>query len=170
MIKLQIQGGAVIYSISQVLEIPSKTGGDPFRKRELIIDDSWTDRDGIVHPNFVLIEFTGDKMGLLDNFRPGQRVNVEARVNGREHNGRVYTSIKGLGITPYQELPQQGYSRQPQQGYAPQPTPGYGGYPQQPAYPQPGAPQPASFPQQYPSGGSAAQYLDINGLPFNSNA
>lgn len=110
MIKLQISGGAIIYSISQVQEIPSRNGGDPFRKRELILDDSWSDRDGVVHPNYVLVEFTGDKMSLLDNFQPGQRVNVDACVNGREYNGRVFTSIKGLGITPYQEQPQQGYA------------------------------------------------------------
>lgn len=196
MIKLQIPGGAIIYSISQVQEIPSKNGGDPFRKRELIIDDSWSDRDGVVHPNFVLVEFTGDKMSLLDNFQPGQRVNVDACVNGREYNGRVFTSIKGLGITPYQEQPQQGYSQQPQQGYAPQPAPapGYGAYPQQPSYPQqgyaqqpsypqqpaypqqpsypqPAAPQAAPFPGQYPNGVHGRnQDLGVGGLPFENNA
>lgn len=197
MIKLQISGGAIIYSISQVQEIPSRNGGDPFRKRELILDDSWSDRDGVVHPNYVLVEFTGDKMGLLDNFQPGQRVNVDACVNGREYNGRVFTSIKGLGITPYQEQPQQGYSQPPQQGYpqqpAPAPAPGYGAYPQQPSYPQqgyaqqpsypqqpaypqqpsypqPAAPQAAPFPGQYPPGARAPQDLGVDGLPFKTNA
>lgn len=141
MIKLQISGGAIIYSISQVQEIPSRNGGDPFRKRELILDDSWSDRDGVVHPNYVLVEFTGDKMSLLDNFQPGQRVNVDACVNGREYNGRVFTSIKGLGITPY---------------------------PQQPSYPQPAAPQAAPFPGQYPPG--SPQDLGVGGLPFKNNA
>lgn len=176
MIKLAITGGAIIYSISPLQEIPSKNGGAPFLKRELIIDDSWSDRDGAVHPNFVLVEFTGDKMSLLDNFLPGQRVNVDACVNGREYNGRMFTSIKGLGITPYQE--------QPQQGYAPQPAsaPGYGaypqqpsypqqGYPQQPSYPQPAAPQAAPFPGQYPNGVHGRnQDLGVGGLPFENNA
>lgn len=176
MIKLAITGGAIIYSISPIQEIPSKNGGAPFLKRELIIDDSWSDRDGAVHPNFVLVEFTGDKMSLLDNFLPGQRVNVDACVNGREYNGRMFTSIKGLGITPYQE--------QPQQGYAPQPAsaPGYGaypqqpsypqqGYPQQPSYPQPAAPQVAPFPGQNPIGSHGAhQDLGVDGLPFKPNA
>lgn len=161
MIKLQISGGAIIYSISQVQEIPSRNGGDPFRKRELILDDSWSDRDGVVHPNYVLVEFTGDKMSLLDNFQPGQRVNVDACVNGREYNGRVFTSIKGLGITPYQEQPQQGYAQQP--SYPQQPA-----YPQQPSYPQPAAPQAAPFPGQYPPG--SPQDLGVGGLPFKNNA
>ncbi len=185
MIKLQISGGAIIYSISQVQEIPSRNGGDPFRKRELILDDSWSDRDGVVHPNYVLVEFTGDKMSLLDNFQPGQRVNVDACVNGREYNGRVFTSIKGLGITPYQEQPQQGYAPQsapapgfgtypqqpsyPQQGYAQQPSyPQQPAYPQQPSYPQPAAPQAAPFPGQYPPG--SPQDLGVGGLPFKNNA
>lgn len=171
MIKLQISGGAIIYSISQVQEIPSRNGGDPFRKRELILDDSWSDRNGVVHPNYVLVEFTGDKMGLLDNFQPGQRVSVDACVNGREYNGRVFTSIKGLNITPYQEQPQQGYSQQPQQGYPQQPSyPQQPAYPQQPSYPQPAAPQAAPFPGQYPAGGSAPQNLGVDGLPFKTNA
>jgi len=196
MIKLQISGGTIIYSISQVQEIPSKNGGDPFRKRELILDDSWVDRDGVLHPNYILVEFTGDKMSLLDNFQPGQRVNVDACVNGREYNGRVFTSIKGLGITPCQEQPQHGFGQQPQQGYAPQsaPTPGYSdyppqqsyqqrgyaqqpgypqqpAYPQQPSYPQPAAAQAAPFPGQYPNGVHGRnQDLGVSGLPFETNA
>lgn len=179
MIKLAITGGAIIYSISPLQEIPSKNGGAPFLKRELIIDDSWSDRDGAVHPNFVLVEFTGDKMSLLDNFLPGQRVNVDACVNGREYNGRMFTSIRGLGITPYQQ-PQQAYPQQPQQSfgapaqpasYPQQPTyPQQAAYPQQPSYPQQPAPQTAPFPGQHPAGGYACQDLGVSGLPFSTNA
>lgn len=160
MIKLQIPGGAIIYSISQVQEIPSKTGGEPFRKRELVIDDSWTDRDGVLHPNFVSIEFTGDKIALLDNFQKGQRVNVDACVNGREYNGRVFTSIKGLGIYPYQGQPQQGFAQQ--QGYAPASQPA--GYTPQPAYPQ----QP-TYPQQQPAYQQPAPYPSPTPCPGNTS-
>ena len=176
MIKLAITGGAIIYSISPLQEIPSKNGGAPFLKRELIIDDSWSDRDGAVHPNFVLVEFTGDKMSLLDNFLPGQRVNVDACVNGREYNGRMITFIKGLGITPYQEQPQQGYAPQPASAprygaYPQQPSYPQQGYPQQPSYPQPAAPQVAPFPGQNPIGSHGAyQDLGVDGLPFKTNA
>ena len=170
MIKLAFTGGAVISSISPIQEIPSRNGGVPFLKRELILDDSWADREGVLHSNFVLIEFTGDKMQQLDNFQPGQRVNVDACINGRDYNGRIFTTIKGLGITPYQQ-PQQ----QPQQSYAaPAQTPAYPQqptYPQQAAYPQQPAPQASLYPGQHPAGGSYShQGPGVSGLPFDPNA
>lgn len=142
MIKLSISGGVIIHSISGVIEIPSKNGGAPFLKRELVIDDSWTSQDGAHHPNLVLIEYVGEKVHLLDNFLPGQRVNIDACVNGNEYNGRIYTRIKGLGITLYQAAQQQPVQQpMPQQPY---------GY-QQPGFPpQPSFPQQAATPQQAP--------------------
>lgn len=178
MIKLAFTGGAVISSISPIQEIPSRNGGVPFLKRELILDDSWTDREGVLHSNFVLIEFTGDKMQQLDNFQLGQRVNVDACINGRDYNGRIFTTIKGLGITPYQQ-PQQAYPQQPlqqpQQSYAaPAQTPAYpqqpASYPQQQTYQQP-APQASLYPGQHPAGGSYShQGPGVSGLPFDPNA
>ena len=163
MIKLQINGGATIHSISPIIEIPSKNGGTPFQKRELVIDDAWADREGTLHPNYVLIEFSGDKMQLLDSFQPGQRVNIDACVNGREYNGRIFTTIKGFGISPYQQP--QGYGAPTQQAAYPQQA----SSPQQQPYQQPAqqpAQQSAPFPGQYPSGGYDQQDLDVNGLPF----
>ena len=178
MIKLAFTGGAVISSISPIQEIPSRNGGVPFLKRELILDDSWTDREGVLHSNFVLIEFTGDKMQQLDNFQLGQRVNVDACINGRDYNGRIFTTIKGLCITPYQQ-PQQAYpqqpQQQPQQSYAaPAQTPAYpqqpASYPQQQTYQQP-APQSSPYPGQHPAGGSYShQGPGVSGLPFDPNA
>lgn len=172
MIKLQINGGATIHSISPIIEIPSKNGGTPFQKRELVIDDAWADREGTLHPNYVLIEFSGDKMQLLDSFQPGQRVNIDACVNGREYNGRIFTTIKGFGISPYQQpQPQQAY-QQPQGYGAPTQQAAYpqqASSPQQQPYQQPAqqpAQQSAPFPGQYPSGGYGQQSPDVNGLPF----
>lgn len=171
MIKLAITGGAIIYSISPVQEIPSKNGGQPFLKRELILDDSWADREGTVHPNYVLVEFTGDKMSVLDGFQPGQRVNVDAVVNGREYNGRVFTTIRGLNVSPYPQQPQQGYAQQaaaPAHEYSQQAAyPQQPAYPQQSAYPQPAAPQSAPFPGQAQT---QPQDLGVSGLPFPPNA
>ena len=169
MIKLTATGP--IRSISPVIEIPLKTGGTPFQKRELVIDDTWVDHNGNAHPNFVLIEFTGDNMQQLDNFAPGHYVTVNAYVNGREHNGRVFNTIKGQSVAPYQpqqqpaqaaqyaapqpQHPQQPYAQgaaYPQQGQA---------YPQQPAYSQQPYPQQPTYPQQppYPNqGGYAPSY------------
>lgn len=137
----------LVHYISPVVTIPSRNGGQDFQKRELIIDDSW-DKDGKHYANFVSIEFSGDRMGMLDSYYPGQRVNIEGMINGREYNERIYNTVKGLSITP----------SQPQQQYAPTAAPApMPGYPQQqyqqaPQYPQQAAsgyPPPSSaYPQQ----------------------
>lgn len=160
---IKLKATALIRSISPVIEIPSRSGGQSFLKRELVLDDSWI-KDGNTHENFVLIEFTGDKMAQLDAFAPGQRVNVEAYVSGREYQGKVFNTIKGSTIELYQtqqpapptgQYPQApgGYPQQPQQPQYPQAP----GYPQQGAYPQPAAPMPG-----VPQSGN----LGPDGLPF----
>lgn len=146
---IKLTATALIHYISPVLQV-----SDNFQKRELILDDSWV-KDGKTYPNYVLIEFTGDKMAQLDSYAPGQRITVEAFVNGREYQGRYFNSLRGQSVTLYQPQQQSG------QTYPAQPT-----YPQQPSYPPaPAYPQQASFPQQpaypqqtaYPQQGSYAQ-------------
>jgi hypothetical protein len=149
MIKLTAVG--VIYSISPVVNV----GESNFQKRELVIDDSWIDREQQVHPNYIGIEFTGERMAMLDQFQPGQRVCIEAMVNGREYNGRYYTSLRGLTVT----LPMAQQTQQ-QQYAAPQQAPAY---PQQ-GFAQQGYQQPQqAFPQQCPSN----QYPPQQGPGFN---
>ena len=172
---IKLTATAIVHYISPVIEIPSKTpGGQGFTKRELVLDDSWT-KDGVTHPNFVTIEFSGDKMFQLDNFTQGQRVTVEAYVNGREHQGRYFNSIKGQSVTLY--VAQQtgsnagqhvaaapgGYPQQP--AYPPQPA-----YPQQPAYPpQPQYAQHGGYAQQgapMPTAGAVNNNLGPSNLPY----
>lgn len=121
---------ALVHSVTPVIEIESRSGGQPFCKRELIIDDSW-DKDGKHYVNFVSIEFTGDKMAQLDSVYPGMRVNVDGLLSGREYNNRIYNSVRGQSVYPYQAQQQSapapapmpiGYPQQPQQ-YAPSPAP-----------------------------------------------
>ena len=150
---IKLTATALIHYISPVLQV-----SENFQKRELILNDSW-EKDGKTYPNFVLIEFTGDKMAMLDNFAPGQRVTVEAYVNGREYQGRYFNSIKGMGIVPYQAPSNVGQRpAQPAPGSYPQQHSGYqqapelyrqGGYPQAPGGypPQPAYPQQAPYPQ-----------------------
>lgn len=139
MIKFQANN-ALVYSVSPEIEIPSKNGGQSFIKRELVIDDSW-ERNGNVYPNFVLIEFSGDKMAQLDSITAGMRVNVEGMINGREHNGRIFISARGLTVT----------SAVLQQPYAPAPS--HMGYPQQYAtQQQPAYQQPQQYAPQQPFG------------------
>lgn len=132
---IKLTATAPIYSISPVIEIPSRNGGQNFYKRELVLDDTRI-KDGNTYPNFISIEFTGDKMPMLDAYAPGQRVTVEAFIKGNERQGRIFHSIRGLSIAPYQSqqdaYPQQtqyappaNYPAYPQQGgYAPAPAPG----------------------------------------------
>ena len=102
-------------------------------------------------------------MDLLNQFAPGMRVTVEALVSGREANGRVFNSIRLLGI---QQAAQQTYAAPtmpPQQPmYPQQPAPAY----QQPAYPN-AAPYPqqgyAPYPQAQPQ---QPQQKQGGGLPF----
>ena len=156
----------LVHFASQVITIPSKTGGQDFQKRELIIDDSW-DKDGKHYPNYVLIEFTGDKMSQLDGIYPGMRVNIEGMLNGREYNNRIFNTVRGLSVTPYQ--PQQQYPS------APAPAPGYpqGGYPQASPYPQqpmPGYQQASTpqFPQQSAPAPTQPQYQQQSTPPQQS--
>lgn len=140
MIKFTAQN-ALVHSVSPAIEIPSKSGGQSFFKRELVINDSW-EREGRLHTNFVVIEFSGDKMAQLDSIFPGQRVNIEGMLCGREYNSRIYNTVRGLSVIPYQAQPQ----------YAPAPAPMPGAYTSQGQYQQaPGyqaAPMPGSYPKQ----------------------
>lgn len=149
---IKFQGNNVlVHSVSPVIEIESRNGGQPFLKRELIIDDSW-DKDGRHFANFVLIEFTGDSMSQLDTIYPGMRVNVEGMLNGREYNNRIFNTVRGRSVAPYQ----------PPQQAAPMP----GGYPQPaPAYPQQQPAQTAAptYPQQTYGGQQSPGVAD---LPF----
>lgn len=160
---IKLTATAPIYSISPVIDIPSKNGGNPFQKRELVLDDSWFDRDNQPHQSLVIIEATGEKIDLLNQFTPGMRVTVEALVSGREANGRVFNSIRLLGI---QQAAQPTYAAptmpQQQPMYPQQPAPAY----QQPAYPN-AAPYPqqgyATYPQAQPQ---QPQQKQGGGLPF----
>lgn len=138
---------ALVHTVTPVIEIASKNGGQPFCKRELIIDDSW-EKDGQRHNNFVSIEFTGDMMSQLDSVFPGQRVDISGSLVGREYNGRIYNSVRGRSVTPHQA--QQQYSA------APAPMPGY---PQQPQQAQQYAPGRQTY-------GGQASSPGMSELPF----
>lgn len=159
MIKFTVTN-ALVHSVSPEIDIPSRNGGRNFVKRELIIDDSW-DKEGKHYPNFVLVEFTGDRMAQLDQIFPGMRVKLDVMLTGREYNGRIYNTIKGQSVTPAQ--PQQQYSASP----SPAPMPVSGNYPQQQTYPA----QPQQYAQasSYPSQqffGTQAPAPGVADLPF----
>lgn len=175
---IKLTATALIHYISPVMQVTEN-----FQKRELILNDSW-ERDGKNYPNFVVIEFSGDKMAQLDNFVPGQRVTVDAYVNGREHQGRVFNTIRGQTVTLYQPQQSNGASQRPAPAPAPAPSYPYAAaYPQQtypanapaPGYPQQpyGQQQGATYPQQtyapapgQPSYGQQSHSPGVADLPF----
>ena len=148
---IKLTATTAIYSISPVIDIPSKNGGNPFQKRELVLDDSWVDRENQLHQSLVVIEATGEKMELLNQFVVGTRVTVEAIVSGREANGRVFNTIRLLSINQPAQQPYAAPMMPQQTVYPQQATPAY---PQQPVYPQqapyPQQPGYAPYPQAQP--------------------
>lgn len=53
-----------------------------FRKRELILTEPGQ------RPQHIPVEFTQDRVNLLDGYKEGEEVTVNAYVNGREWTGR----------------------------------------------------------------------------------
>lgn len=120
--------------IGRTEQIPSKAGGSPFLKREIVIDaSSYNSQTGEKYENHPAIEFNGDKCALLDQFQPGQRVRIAFELRGnawRRQDGTVkyITSVRGYKIEPVQATRQQPSAPQPhpeayQRAYNPPPPP-----------------------------------------------
>lgn len=120
-----IKGSAtsVICFISPIQQIKEN-----FAKRDVVLKESWVGQDQKTHESYVIIEFTGERMKMLDLYEVGNKVVIEFYVTGRKvQNGKVYNTLTGLNITTYQNQ----WTPQAQQAYVPQ-----GGYAPQPAQPQ----------------------------------
>ncbi len=80
-------------------------GANGFRKREVVIV---TDEQ---YPQFLNIEFIQDKTDLLDQFKPGDEVEININLRGREWvspqgETKYFNSIQGWRISKVsQELP-----------------------------------------------------------------
>lgn len=70
----QVNLTGVIKSIGKTADISAS-----FKKREMVLTERTGTRD-----QHIMIEFTQDRVGLLDSFQPGEEVSVTAFVNGRE--------------------------------------------------------------------------------------
>lgn len=142
-----------IEKIMPIQEIPSKNGGTPFYKREVVIDatrfDPYTGERGF--DNFPCIEFTGERCKDLDAYQEGQVVTVSFDLQGRKwvKDGveKYITAVRGYKIELRQATGQQptqsAQPLQPQQNQQPQQ------YAPERQYQQP-APQPP-FPPAQPS-------------------
>lgn len=72
-------------------------GENSFRKKEVIIKTIEE------YPNFYKVEFTQDKVALLDDLKEEQTVQIKVNIKGREHtndrgNYNVFHSIVGWQI------------------------------------------------------------------------
>lgn len=80
----QITGRLI--EIGQTVQIPSKTGGAPFLKREFLLDattyDPYTGQRN-EYENILPLEVSGDKCAELDQFRIGDVITVSFALQGR---------------------------------------------------------------------------------------
>lgn len=167
-----------ILAIGQTQTIPSKNGGQPFQKREMVLALLEYDRytgELVASDNTVPFTFTGGRCALLDGFRPGQMATVSFVLQGRawqrdDGTTRYFCDVVGYKLEPYQtRAPQQprqpqrqAQPAQPQGGYAPQPQM-TAQQPQQPSQRQ--QPRQPQSPQGFPP--AVDQYG--NPLPPQSN-
>lgn len=73
--------------IGQPQEIPSKSGGNPFVKREFLLDATTHDPytgERSQYENILPLEVSGDKCAELDQFRIGDVITVSFALQGRE--------------------------------------------------------------------------------------
>lgn len=74
-------------AIGQTVQIPSKTGGDPFLKREFLLDATTYDPytgERSQYENILPLEVSGDKCAELDHFCIGDVVTVSFALQGRQ--------------------------------------------------------------------------------------
>ena len=89
---MEIVGIVVLVNDTQVVS-------DRFRKRVIVIDNA-TDPQ---YPSPVSVEFVQDRVDLLDDYKPGQRVKAWFDLRGRkwtDRNGQVryFTTVQGWRI------------------------------------------------------------------------
>lgn len=75
-----------LIAIGQPQEIPSKSGGNPFVKREFLLDATTHDPytgERSRYENILPIEVSGDKCAELDQFRIGDVITVYFALQGR---------------------------------------------------------------------------------------
>ena len=110
---MQVKLTGTIHTIGKTQEIPTKKG-DTFYKREVIIEEI----DG-KYPQAFTIEFTQDKVDLINSFNVGDRLEVNCNINGRIYNGKCYNSFS---VWKIENQKQESYQSEP---VPPMPIPPY---------------------------------------------
>ncbi|MFN0125916.1 MAG: DUF3127 domain-containing protein [Verrucomicrobiales bacterium] len=81
-------------TLKEVFE--TKTFGKGFTKREFVITSSKGPDDR--YPQHIKLTLIKDKVGLVDRFKPGQRLKVTFDIRGNESNGRYYVDLQAWKI------------------------------------------------------------------------
>lgn len=126
-----------IIEIGQIVQIPSKTGGNSFTKREFILDATTYDPytgERSEYENVIPLEFSGDKCTELDRFNQGDVVTVSFVLQGRSWSTQDGELKRMVFIRCYKTEARGGVSQSPQNAPVQQPTP------------QPTHQQPQNFP------------------------
>lgn len=116
--------GRLVY-IGQPQEIPSKNGGNPFVKREFILDATTHDPytgERSQYENILPLEVSGDKCAELDQFKIGDVITVSFALQGREWTNQDGQIKRMISIRCY-KLELRRTINQPQQVQAQQPIP-----------------------------------------------
>lgn len=129
--------GRLVY-IGQLQEIPSKSGGNPFVKREFLLDATTHDPytgERSQYENILPLEVSGDKCAELDQFRVGDVITISFALQGREWTNQDGQVKRMVSIRCYKlearKPAQQQQTVQPVQQPTPQPTPTYQQFPPQ---------------------------------------
>lgn len=77
-------------TIKQIGETQTLESG--FTKREFVVTTEGN------YPQDIKLSFIKDKTSDLDNYRPGQRVDVAFNIRGNEYNGRHYVDLAAWKI------------------------------------------------------------------------
>lgn len=135
--------GRLVY-IGQLQEIPSKSGSNPFVKREFLLDATTHDPytgERSQYENILPLEVSGDKCAELDQFHVGDVITISFALQGREWTNQDGQVKRMVSIRCYKLEARRSAH--------------------QPASIQQPVPQPGPMPQQFPP------EVDANGNPKN---
>lgn len=118
--------------IGNVEEIPSKSGGEPFRKRVVVLNCTHSNY-GDVYENYPSFEFSGKHVDDPAGFAVGEIVTISFALQGTKYQKsandpvKYFNTISGYKIEKYQrggQTQQQDPPQQPQGAQSPAPQPG----------------------------------------------
>ena len=115
-----------IIQIEQTVQIPSKSGGSSFTKREFILDATTYDPytgERSEYENILPLEFSGDKCAELDRYKNGDDVTVSFVLQGRSWTNQDGEFKRMASIRCYKIEGRSGVSQSSQTASVQQPAP-----------------------------------------------